>query len=107
MTSNQRSRMLRALVLGAAGLLLTAAATSRWGTPTADTGDQDASSGAEAGKGAAPPPGERLVGQKRVVRRWADNDEFADLWIYGDLEQGFAEAQQTGKPLLVTYRCVP
>ena len=56
---------------------------------------------------AAPPPGERLLEHKNVVRRWADNDAFDDLWIYGDLELGFEEAQRTGKPLLVTYRCVP
>ncbi|MAD33337.1 MAG: hypothetical protein CMJ88_06220 [Planctomycetes bacterium] len=107
MTRNHRSQKQRAMVLGTAGLLLTAAAASSWWMPTAGTGDQGASSSVGASKSAAPPPGERLVGQKSVVRRWADNDEFADLWIYGDLEQGFEEAQQTGRPLLVTYRCVP
>ena len=55
----------------------------------------------------APTAGHRLIGQKKVVRRWADEDSFADLWIYGDLKQGFEEAQRTGKPVLVTYRCVP
>ncbi len=28
-------------------------------------------------------------------------------WIYNDWQQGFAEAKRTGKPLLVTLRCVP
>ncbi len=28
-------------------------------------------------------------------------------WIYNDFEKGFAEARRTGKPLLVTLRCVP
>lgn len=28
-------------------------------------------------------------------------------WIYNDLGKGFAEAKQTGKPLLVVLRCVP
>lgn len=28
-------------------------------------------------------------------------------WIYNDWQKGFAEAKRTGKPLLVTLRCVP
>ncbi len=28
-------------------------------------------------------------------------------WIYNDWQKGFAEAKHTGKPLLVTLRCVP
>lgn len=28
-------------------------------------------------------------------------------WIYNDFPKGFAEAKRTGKPLLVTLRCVP
>ena len=31
----------------------------------------------------------------------------ADHWIYDDIGKGFAEARATGKPLLVTFRCVP
>ena len=31
----------------------------------------------------------------------------AGLWIYNDLDKGFAEAKRTGKPLLVVLRCVP
>ena len=31
----------------------------------------------------------------------------ADHWIYNDIAAGFAEARTTGKPLLVTVRCVP
>lgn len=26
------------------------------------------------------------------------------FWLYNDLDQGFAEAQKTGKPLLVVFR---
>lgn len=29
------------------------------------------------------------------------------LWVYNDLDQGIAEARQTGKPLLVVLRCIP
>ncbi|MEX2174291.1 MAG: Trx7/PDZ domain-containing (seleno)protein [Pirellulaceae bacterium] len=29
------------------------------------------------------------------------------FWIYNDLAQGFAEAKQSGKPLLVVMRCIP
>ena len=28
-------------------------------------------------------------------------------WIYNDFSKGIAEAQRTGKPLLVVLRCVP
>jgi len=28
-------------------------------------------------------------------------------WIYNDFPKGLAEAQRTGKPLLVVLRCVP
>ena len=28
-------------------------------------------------------------------------------WIYDDVDKGFAEAKKTGKPLLVSFRCVP
>ena len=28
-------------------------------------------------------------------------------WIYNNLEKGFEEAQQSGKPLLVVFRCIP
>ena len=30
--------------------------------------------------------------------------EVHGAWIYNDLEEGFAEAQKTGKPLLVVFR---
>lgn len=30
-----------------------------------------------------------------------------DHWIYNDLAAGFAKAKETGKPLFVTFRCVP
>ena len=34
-------------------------------------------------------------------------DNVADFWIYDDLKQGFASAKTSGKPLLVSFRCVP
>ncbi len=34
-------------------------------------------------------------------------DNAADFWIYDDLEQGFSTAKTSGKPLLVSFRCVP
>jgi hypothetical protein len=30
-----------------------------------------------------------------------------DTWIYNDLNRGFETASQTGKPLLVVFRCIP
>ena len=34
-------------------------------------------------------------------------DKVADFWIYDDIEAGYAKAAKTGKPLLVSFRCVP
>jgi serine protease Do len=33
--------------------------------------------------------------------------EDSNLWIYNDLDTGFERARETGKPMLVVYRCVP
>ena len=33
--------------------------------------------------------------------------EGGDLWIYNDLARGFEVARESGKPLLVVYRCIP
>lgn len=42
--------------------------------------------------------------QKRIQDAHAEN---ADHWIYNDIAAGFKKAKQTGKPLFVTFRCVP
>src|SRR5438477_4247795 len=41
------------------------------------------------------------------VRNDRKNVEEAGRWIYNDLPKGIAEAKQTGKPLLVIFRCIP
>lgn len=41
------------------------------------------------------------------VREDRKSVEAAGKWIYDDLPRGFAEAQRTGKPLLVVLRCIP
>jgi hypothetical protein len=44
------------------------------------------------------------------VLRDALRDEHAtgtEAWIYNDIARGLAEAKRTGKPLFVTFRCVP
>ena len=35
------------------------------------------------------------------------NGQNADHWIYNDISAGFAEAKRTGRPLFLTFRCVP
>ena len=35
------------------------------------------------------------------------HDPAAGFWIYDDVAKGYAEAKKTGKPLLVSFRCVP
>ena len=34
-------------------------------------------------------------------------DRAADFWVYDNLEAGYAAARKSGKPLLVSFRCVP
>jgi serine protease Do len=41
------------------------------------------------------------------VRNDKKNVEADDAWVYNDLERGIAEAKQSGKPLLVVFRCIP
>jgi len=55
-----------------------------------------------------------LVGAPASAQKRLDPLQFSlgDLavkgaWIYNDVKAGFAEAQATGKPLLVVFRCVP
>jgi serine protease Do len=41
------------------------------------------------------------------VRNDKKNVEADDAWVYNDLPRGIEEAQLTGKPLLVVFRCIP
>lgn len=41
--------------------------------------------------------GERVLEDRSVMQQ-------SDVWIYNDLEKGFAEAKKTGKPLAVVFR---
>ncbi len=44
----------------------------------------------------------------QLIERLADEHaRGAELWIYNDLDQAFAQARRQQKPLLVTFRCVP
>ena len=45
-------------------------------------------------------------GQTRDEKVRTDRDRLADddRWIYNDLPRGFAEAKETGKPLLIVFR---
>jgi serine protease Do len=50
-----------------------------------------------------------LAAQDRAQRVRDDLESFqaGGRWIYNDLPRGFEEAQKTGKPLLVVFRCIP
>lgn len=41
------------------------------------------------------------------VRRKLKDDELVGRWIYDDAEAGFREAAESGKPILLVFRCVP
>ncbi len=43
----------------------------------------------------------------KAVREFLKDKDVAQFWFYDDLETGIAKARATGKPLLVTIRCVP
>jgi hypothetical protein len=45
--------------------------------------------------------------REQKVRDDRKKVEAEGFWIYNDLAKGLAEARRTGKPLLVTLRCVP
>ena len=54
-----------------------------------------------------------LLAQDEPVRLGGDdlkqalNDTADDFWIYDDLKEAYAEGERTGKPVLVSFRCVP
>lgn len=41
------------------------------------------------------------------VRNDKSTVESTGLWIYNNLDLAIAEAKRDGKPLLVTFRCIP
>jgi hypothetical protein len=50
---------------------------------------------------------EAVKDREGAVRKDKEVMEKDTRWIYNDYQRGFAEAQRTGKPLLVVLRCVP
>jgi len=50
---------------------------------------------------------ETVKDREGAVRGDKAKMEHDDRWIYQDIDKGFAEAQKSGKPLLVVLRCVP
>jgi serine protease Do len=50
------------------------------------------------------PPGKT---REQKVREDRQRVESEGRWIYNDLDRGFAQARNSGKPLLVILRCVP
>ena len=59
--------------------------------------------------GLAMAPGLASAQQTREEKVRADRAriEADEFWIYNDLETGLEEARETGKPVLVTFRCLP
>src|SRR5438046_8742558 len=44
---------------------------------------------------------------KEKLREALKDTDLQGTWIYDDLDAGIAEARKSGKPMLVTLRCVP
>lgn len=51
--------------------------------------------------------GEAVKDREGAVRGDRAKMEHDARWIYNDIERGFAEADRSGKPLLVALRCIP
>jgi len=51
--------------------------------------------------------GETVKDREGAVRADAKKMEGTDRWLYNDLETAFAEAEKSGKPIMVVLRCVP
>ena len=49
------------------------------------------------------------VQKKRRDAVLNDKKQFGldDYWVYDDFEKGRKEAEKTGKPMLVVFRCLP
>ncbi len=45
--------------------------------------------------------------REQLVREDREKVEKTGYWIYNDMVQGFTEAKQSGKPMLVILRCLP
>ncbi|MBX7208383.1 MAG: PDZ domain-containing protein [Verrucomicrobiaceae bacterium] len=50
---------------------------------------------------------ETVKDREGAVRNDRAKLEHSERWIYNDWQRGFAEAKDTGRPLLVVLRCVP
>ncbi|MCB1235772.1 MAG: PDZ domain-containing protein [Verrucomicrobiae bacterium] len=50
---------------------------------------------------------ETVKDREGAVRNDRASHESGSVWVYNDVEKGFAQAKSTGKPLLVVLRCVP
>lgn len=48
-----------------------------------------------------------IAGDELRERLKDANGAQTDLWVYNDIPKAIAEARRTGKPLFVTFRCVP
>ena len=49
----------------------------------------------------------QFLGDESFPVEWESEKEKDLFWVYDDLEAATAKAEKTGKPLLVTFRCVP
>ena len=48
-----------------------------------------------------------VAGDDVALRDFLQDQKFANGWIYEDIEAGYKQAAESGKPLLVCFCCVP
>lgn len=42
-----------------------------------------------------------------VLKRNLKDKDLVGEWVYDDIDKGYALAKQSGKPLMIVFRCVP
>ncbi len=48
-----------------------------------------------------------LLAKERGLKDVLDDSLASEAWIYDDLAAGFKQAKKSGKPLLISFTCVP
>ena len=48
-----------------------------------------------------------VAGEDTALRELLQDDKYADGWIYEDIDAGYKQATESGKPLLACFCCVP
>ena len=48
-----------------------------------------------------------LTAEERGLKQVLDDKQASDAWIYDDLDAGIKQSMKSGKPMLLSFVCVP